>query len=107
MRHDNIRDFQANLLKKVCNDVEVEPMLQTITGEVVTGSQGDQARLDVRARGFWRPGQSNYFDVRVTNTNAKSQQQMPLEKIYHKHEEEKKRQYNSRVQNIEHGTFTP
>ena len=32
---------------------------------------------------------------------------MPLDKINHKHEEEKNIQYYSRVQNIEHGTFTP
>ena len=28
MRHDTLRDFEANLLKHVCNDVEVEPRLQ-------------------------------------------------------------------------------
>ena len=25
MRHNDIRDFEANLLKKLCNDVEIEP----------------------------------------------------------------------------------
>ena len=32
---------------------------------------------------------------------------MPLEKLYEKHEKEKKRQYNDRIMNVEHGTFTP
>ena len=59
--HDMIRDFEANLLKKVCADVEIEPKLQPVNNE---------ARLDVRAHGFWRPGQSAFFDVRLTNTNA-------------------------------------
>ena len=27
IRHNNIRDFEANLLKKVCSDVETEPQL--------------------------------------------------------------------------------
>ena len=25
MRHNDIRDFEANLLAKVCNEVEIEP----------------------------------------------------------------------------------
>ena len=33
----------------------------------------DGARLDVRARGFWRDGQNAFFDVRVTNPDNKSQ----------------------------------
>ena len=33
MRHNNIRDFQANLLTKVCKDVEIEPPLKPVTEE--------------------------------------------------------------------------
>ena len=99
IRHDTIRNFEANLIKKVCNDVEIEPHLIPVNN--------DEARLDIRARGFWRPGQSAFFDVRVTNTNAASQVAMPIEKIYKKHENEKKKQYNDRVLNNEHGSFTP
>ena len=32
---------------------------------------------------------------------------MSLKSILNKHEQEKKRQYNQRIMNIEHGTFTP
>ena len=54
IRHNEIRDFEAALLSKVCNDVETEPMLQPVTGEVLptTEAAGDEARPDVRARGF-------------------------------------------------------
>ena len=109
IRHNELRDFEANLLNKVCTDVEIEPRLQPLEGEQMTAStiDGDDARLDIRARGFWRPGQSAYFDVRVTNTDSESVRHMPLRKIYEKHEKEKKRHYNDRVMNIEHGTFTP
>ena len=72
IRHDTIRDFEANLLKKVCADVEIEPKLQPVNN--------DEAHLDVRARGFWRPGQSEFFDVRLTNTNAESQVNTLLKK---------------------------
>ena len=43
---------------KVHNDVEIEPMLQPINGEVVNGMAGDNARSDIRARGVWRQGQT-------------------------------------------------
>ena len=69
--------------------------------------ENDEARLDIRARGFWRPGQSAFFDVRLTNTNSQSQINKPLNSIYRTHELEKKRKYNDRVLNNEHGSFTP
>ena len=63
-RHDEIRDIQATLLKEICNDVEREPHLQPITGEVFTRStkSGDEARLDLKARGFWIRVQVAFFD---------------------------------------------
>ena len=45
--------------------------------------------------------------MRLTNTNAPSQINTPLNTIYSKHESEKKRKYNERVLNNEHGSFTP
>ena len=68
---------------------------------------GEEAKPDIRARGFWRQGQNAFFDIRVTNTNCSSQASMSTEKIYKKHEAEKKRNYNQRIMQIEHGTFTP
>ena len=107
IRHNTIRDFEANLLRKVYTDVETEPCLQPVNGEQVVGLTGDEARPDVRARGVWRNGQNAYFDIRVTNTSSNSQRDQPIEKVLKKHEAEKKRQYNDRIMNIEHGTFTP
>ena len=107
MRHNNVRDFEANLLRKVCNDVEVEPSLQPLSGETATGLIGDEARPDIRAKSFWRPCQNAFFDIRVTNSNAVSQANLTTEQIFTRHENEKKRNYNDRIINIEHGTFTP
>ena len=107
MRHNQIRDFEANLLKIAHNDVEIEPELQPITEEQIPGLIGDNARPDIRARSVWRDGQNAYFDVRVTNVNCESQRNMQPEKILVKHEREKKRAYNQRIMNVEHGTFTP
>ena len=92
IRHNRVKDFEAQLLTEICNDVEIENPLQPLEGEIFNGLTSVNAGPDVRARGFWREGQNAFFDVRITNT---------------KHEREKKRQYNNRIMNVEHGTFTP
>ena len=107
IRHNIIRDFEANLLRKVYTDVETEPSLQPVNGEQVVGHTGDEARPDVRARGVWRKGHNAYFHIRVTNPSSNSQKNQTIEKVLKKHEAEKKRQYNHRIMNFEHGTFTP
>ena len=98
---------KANILRKVYTDVETEPSLQPVNGEQVVGLTGDEARPDVRARGVCRKGQNAYFDIRVTNPSSNSQKNQTIEKVLKKHEAENKRQYNDRIMNIEHGTFTP
>ena len=45
-RHNGLHDLKAEMLKMVCNDVEVEPVLQEITGEVLT--RGTNKALDAR-----------------------------------------------------------
>ena len=68
----------------------------------------NDARLDIRARRFWRPGLNVFFDVRVTtNADSKSQRNSKLETVLRKHEEEKNTQYNKRVMEIKHGSFNP
>ena len=107
IRHNSIRDFEADLLSEAHRDIETEPALQPVEGELIDGLAGENARPDIRARGVWRPGQNAFFDVRVTNTNSKYQVETSTMKCLEKHEKEKKRQYNNRIMNIEHGTFTP
>ena len=109
-RHDNVRDLEAQLLKSVCHDVETEPLLQPVinkNGYSASAILGDDARLDVRARGFWRAGQNAFFDVRITNADCTSQVASPVKSVLRKHELEKKRNYNQRIIQVEHGTLTP
>ena len=93
----------------VCNDVEVEPVLQEVTGETLNhgANKAPDARLDIHARGFWERQRSAFFDVRVCHPNADSYRDLTPKQIYKKHENEKKRQYAERVMEIEQGTFTP
>ena len=68
MRHNDVRDLTANILKAVLNDVEVEPQLLPLTGENLqyqTVIRGDEARLVIRARELWERGQQAFLDVRV------------------------------------------
>ena len=52
LRHNEIRDLTANVLSEVCHDVCIEPVLQLLTGEVLSGASAireDAARLDIAA----------------------------------------------------------
>ena len=108
-RHNELRDLEADMLSMVCNDVEIEPVLQQLTGELLpTGAnRAPDARLDIHARGFWERQRSAFFDVRVCHPNADSYRDLDLKQIYKQHENDKKRLYTQRVMNVEQGTFTP
>ena len=83
--------------------------LTNLSGEELfydTAITGSDARLDIKARRFWRRGQDAWFDVRVTHVNAESQRNLPTAVIFHRHQQEKKRSYNQRCMEVENGTFT-
>ena len=54
MRHNNVQDFEANLLKTTLNDVEVKPKLQKIENEELNGLTGEDVRPEIRDHGVWR-----------------------------------------------------
>ena len=93
----------------LCNDLELEPVLQEVTGETLNhgANKVPDARLDIHARGFWERQISAFFDFRMCHSNADSYRDLTPKQIYKKHENEKKRQYAERVMEIEQGTFTP
>lgn len=109
MKHNVVRDTVASLLDEVCPDVVTEPSLLPLSGETISTSANgaDDARLDIAARGFWLREQRAFFDVRVFNPFAHSYLSQRLPSAFVTNEKEKKRAYNSRVINVEHGSFTP
>ena len=110
IRHNDLRDLTANMLSEVCKDTEIEPRLQTLTGEQLnnrTANRSDEARLDIRARGVWARGQQAFFDLRVFDPNACRYLNKSLKQCHVMNKQEKKRAYNKRVLQVEHGTFTP
>ena len=108
MRHNALRDLNAELQGEVCRDVVTEPHLLPVNNEEITGTTADRAAPDISSRGLWSTFQRTFFDVRVLHPNAPSYQSIPtMASIYERHEKEKMRKYNSRVITVEKGTFTP
>ena len=71
----------------VCNDVEVEPVLQKVSHG---SNKAPDARLDIHALGFSERQKSTFFDVRVCHRNAESYRDLTPKQIYKKHEDEKR-----------------
>ncbi len=111
LRHNEIRDLTARLLTEVCNDVQIEPELQEITTETMSGRSANTtigARLDVAASGLWGGRRERtLMDVRVFNPFAPSNRNTTLDQCFRKHEREKIRAYGQRVREVEHATFVP
>ena len=109
IRHNDLCDLTANLLTDVWRDVDIEPQLLPVTGEAFenrTANTSNEARVDIRSRGFWVIGQETFFDVRVFDPNANWYLNKALPQCYIQKEKGKKRQYNEKVLEIDHGSFT-
>ena len=68
LRHNEIRDLTAELLKEQASNVSTEPRLQPLHDERFqfrSANGEDEARLDARASDFWCKGQEAFFDIRV------------------------------------------
>ena len=109
VRHNDLRDTLTDLLCEVCQEVTKEPLLQPLSGEQLPRStnKADDARVDIKARGFWTGEQDAFFDVRVVHPFASSYQDSPLSSVYRQHELKKRREYGQRIREVEHGGFTP
>ena len=98
-------------MKEVCYNVSREPPLQPLTGETIelrSTTTVDGACLDVAADGFWGySDQRVYFDIKVVNPLSSTYANMSLSACYHRAEELKKRKYDQRIREVEHGTFSP
>ena len=92
IRHNEIRDFTANLLSEVCPDVGVEPALQPLDSEPLqyaTANWEDGAWLYVVAQDFWGWNrQLALFDIRVFNPFACSYSHSTLSRCYVVNEQE-------------------
>ena len=100
----------AAALGEVVSDVELEPRLLPLTDESLpfrTCNRDAEARVDIRARGFWTRQQEAFFDVRVTHPKASLLSRSEVRSQLLSHERAKKRHYASRIIQVDRGAFTP
>jgi hypothetical protein len=110
MRHDAIRDILAAEMRDIFRDVEIEPLLTPLSGEVILPASANRepdARADIRARSFWTDQQSAYFDIRVFYPHAPSYLSRSVSGLCKTFEAEKRRHYGDRILHVENGSFTP
>ena len=107
MRHNGVRDLEAELMREVCRDVKVEPELLPIGEQEMAGITSDKARLDVSGVGVWGEHERTFLDIKIFHPNCQSYSNMDIEKAYVHHQNIKKHNYKERVLNVEHGSFTP
>ena len=111
IRHNELRDITAALMSEVCHNVTIEPTLQPLSGETLNPRSAiteDDARSDVRAEGFWSCRQQQaYFDVKVFDPTTATYRNKPLRSSYRQLEAGKRRNYQDRIINVEHGSFSP
>ena len=107
MRHNALRDLNAELQQEVCKDVVIEPTLLPVENEEVSGTNGERACPDISSRGLWSTFERTFYDVRVTHPNCPSYLSYTMPALYKKHEDQKIKKYNSRIITVEKGTFTP
>ena len=55
---------------------------------------------------FGEKDKITFFDVIITKKNSEPQCHLASEKIFTKHEREKKRRYSNRIVSVKQGTFT-
>lgn len=110
MRHDEPAQLFGFLCTKVFKDVELEPHLEPLSGEsfeLKSAKTEDGARSDVRVRGFWRKGQSAFFDFRIFYPFARSYLGSSPNAQFTSHSKAKKREYEQRINQVDAGSFTP
>ena len=90
MRHNRVRDLEADLMKEVCHNVQVEPELLPIEKDRLGGNTKKKARLDVAGVGVWGAYEKTFLDIRIMHPNADSYINKPIDEVYLLHENIKK-----------------
>jgi len=102
MRHNSVRDSEAQIIREVWRDVQTEPTLLPINENDYERKvkTADNARLDISMRGLWNSCEKTFFDIRITNPTSQSYSGKSLAEVFQQHEKEKDK-YNQRVNDRE------
>ena len=108
IRHNEVRDLLGQLLDETCPNVSLEPTLQPLSGEQLPSSSNttEGARVDIQAG---KTARVCLFDVRVFHTHARSYRtrHRTIQQTFRPHEQEKRRAYETRIWQVDGGSFTP
>jgi hypothetical protein len=108
--HNNLNDLLFDVCKEAgFKHVIKEPALLPLEGEEFaykSANHDNGARSDLRVLGFHRPMRQQYFDVTAWSALAKSNSGTP-ESVHMRTELKKEREYKQRIQEVDHGDFTP
>ena len=110
IQHNEVRDVFAQLFRDAGHTVEVEPLLQKLSGEVFdykSANKENDARSDIKVTGFWREMRQAFFDVKVVSPFARSNSNLSQEALFKKSEKAKMREYRERILKVEQGDFNP
>lgn len=109
MRHDEPKNLFASLTSEVYRDVEIEPPLEPLNGEQLppSANKREDARSDVRVRGYWSKGRDAFFEFRVSYPFATTYKNQKPHKLCRSLERKRKCEYEQRVRQVEDADFTP
>ena len=64
-RHNELHHLEAEMLRMVYNDEELELVLQEVTGETLShgANKAPDVHLDIHAQGFWERQRSAFFNI--------------------------------------------
>ena len=107
-RHSELRKLTAEILGEVCKNVVIELLFTPLTGEEFPRSSNtsNQTRADVSARWSWINGQTAFGGTRIFNPLARCHLHHCFPVVHKKNENEKKWEYNQKILQKEHGSFT-
>ena len=100
IRDNDLRNLTAKIVSELGKDTELEPKLLPLSGEELYGRttiRSNEAKLDIRAGGFWKRGQQAFFDIRPFDPKACRYLNKSLQQRHAMNEHEKKTSYNERV----------
>jgi len=110
LHNEVVHVFENAFTEASYKDVKEEPELQVLNGEVFhykSAIKDDEARSDIRVRGFWRRLRHAFFDVTAFSPFARSYKSKSLASVFRQHEKRKNREYGERIRQVEQGDFTP
>ena len=109
MRHNRVRDLEAELMSEVCRNVQTEPELIPLENNClgIRNATGENARPDVVGVGLWGSYEKTFTDILITHLNCPAYAGKPIAQVLKSKEREKKAKYNERILQVEKASFTP